>query len=225
MPPPTKGDFSYIGGIFYRLHGVLSISFAQAYKDARGVQDAQLPDNAGFTIDDANLWYAWLGIYNSGLVPLDEMKDAIRQRMSFPKVPLDKQSPAYIQAQLRAAGFDVYVYKNKFDDGMGGFTTLTPAEILGIPVGSAIYGSVDYGEADYGETWATAGISLIVNYIEDAKDADFAIGDNYKATFYIAGATVSTFADVPEVRHIEFRQLILKYKSLQMVGIMFVNYV
>ena len=220
-----ESSTSSSGGIFYRLHRALAISWAGTYRAARGVQDAQLPDNPNFTIEDARLWYSWLGLYDSGSVSLADMMAAIRQQMSFPLVPLHKQSPAFIQAQLQAAGFDVYVYKNKFSDGMGGWVTKTPAEVLGADLGVAMHGAFQHGALEHGQIYTPSGtITKIVNYLEESKDATFDIGTNYKATFYLSGASITTFASIPLSRKIEFRQLVLKYKAAQMCGFAFINY-
>ena len=213
------------GGILYRLYRAISLSLTTMYNTAAQVSQAQLPDNPGFTIDDANDWYRRLGIYNSGFVSFVDMKAAIRQRMSFPTVPTNRQNYLFIQQQLRLAGFDVYVYENRFDNGSGGIETRTPATILGYYVGRAVLGSINYGQANYGATYALYGITLCVNYLEAERDADFAIGSNYRSTFFVAGATVSTIASVPEGRMIEFRQLLLKLKSQSLVAFLFVNYI
>jgi hypothetical protein len=192
------------------------------------VQDAQLPDNPNFTIDDAHDWYRRLGIYDSGSVSLDDMKAAIGQRMSFPLVPLDKQSPAFIQAQLQAAGFDVYVYKNRFSDGAGGWITKTPYDILGSTTRVAMYGMAQYGAVQYGQL-ATSNVTKAVNYIEESKDAVFeaylTTPQGYRSTFYITGASINTFATVSASRKIEFRQLLLRLKHQEMCAFCFVNYV
>lgn len=197
--------------------------FGRLYSDIVGLQDALLPDNPNFTIEDARAMYRRWGLYDSGSVSLANMKLAIAQKMSWPVTPFNGQTPEYIQEQLRAAGFDVYVYRNYF---LPGPVTKTPSEILGIPVGTAGYGMFGYGEAGYGSTLADDGVTLVVNYLEEGKDAAFIITpEGYRSTFYIAGATIDSFADVPESRKIEFRQLILKLKAAQMCAILFINYV
>jgi hypothetical protein len=205
------------GNIFFRLHRAINLSFARARAAALNIQDAQLPDNPNFTIDDAHAWYKRLGIYDSGLVPLADMKLAIAQKLSFPITPLNKQSLQYIQDQLQAAGFNVFVYQNKFSDGMGGFITKTPGEVLGsIPAGNAVLNNFTLGDVYLDEQWIDSGITLCANYLEEDKDADFITANQYRYTFFIAGATIDTFANVLASRKIEFRQLILKLKAANM---------
>jgi hypothetical protein len=213
------------GNIFFRLHRAINLSFARARAAALNIQDAQLPDSGNFTIDDAHAWYKRLGIYDSGLVPLADMKLAIAQKLSFPITPLNKQSLQYIEDQLQAAGFNVFVYQNKFPSGPG-FITKTPGEVLGgIPAGNAVYNNFTYGDLNYDQRWIDSGITLCVNYLEEAKDANFITGGQYRYTFFIAGATVDTFANVLASRKIEFRQLVLKLKAANMCAFLFVNYV
>lgn len=210
-------------GVLYRLHRSLNLNFADAYKDATQILNDILPDSSLFTIDDAHDWYRRLGLYDSGTVSLDDMKLAITQKLSFPLTPLNKQNYLFIQQQLRAAGFDVYVYENRFSDGMGGYITKTPGEILGVPYGLAQYGAFQYGETDFGGF--TDGVTKIANYIEESGDAGFVVGSNYKSTFYISSNSLTTFASVLAVRKTEFRQLLLKLKPLQTLGFLFINYV
>lgn len=136
-----------------------------------------------------------------------------------------RQNYLYIEEQLRLAGFDVRVYPNRFWDGSA-WITKTPGEILGIYAGSADLDGFELDELELDETWADDDITLCMNYLEEEKDADFFISeDGWMSTFYIAGATVDAFADVPEARKTEFRQLILKLKAAQMCAVLFVNYV
>lgn len=213
------------GSIFYRLPRAINLQFARTYGDAVQILNDILPDNPSFTIDDAHDWYRRLGIYDSGSVPLADMKLAIAQKLSFPVTPLNKQNYLYIQGQLRAAGFDVYVYENRFPNGMGGYETRTPAQVLGASASiQAMYGFIQYGQTQYGRVSPNQ-ITKIANYIEEVKDASFNVGSNYRSTFYIAGATVDAFTTVPASRKIEFRQLTLKLKPAQTMGFLFVNYI
>lgn len=209
------------GGIFYRVHRALSTAFNDAWDAGDNVLDVLMPDNPNFSIEDAHAWYRRLGLYDSGLVSFADMKLAIAQKQSFPLVPLDKQHYLYIQAQLQAAGFDVYVYPNRFFPGP---VTKDPSEVLGVSAGDAVYDAVDYDDTEYDGSLADLGITVIANYLEEAKDAEYVFGDNLRSTFYIAGSTITTFADVPEVRKIEFRQLIMKLKRAETAGFLFINY-
>lgn len=216
----TTEESTSSGGILWRLHNVLGGIFNQVWTDAGQILNDMLPDNPNFDINDAHDWYRRLGLYDSGLVALSDMKLAIAQKLSFPYVPLNKQNYLFVQQQLQAAGFNVFVYENRFlIDGV--YKTQTPDEVIGALSDVSEYGNFEYGQQNFGGGYH----NKIVNYIEDERDAAFNIGDNYRSTFFIGGSPIGTFADVPEVRHDEFRQLILTFKPAQMVGYLFVNYV
>lgn len=212
------------GGILFRVHKALSLSEEQAVNDALNILDVLLPDNDNFTIDDAHAWYRRLGIYDSGSVSLADMKLAIAQKYYGRGVNRYRQNYLYVQAQLRAAGFDVYLYENRFDDGMGGWETKTVAELLSTLYPQARYGMFSYGQRGYGESNVNVATKC-VQYIEESKDATFNIGANWRSTFFVAGATITDFATVPLARKQEFRQLLIQLKPLQAVGFLFCNYV
>lgn len=210
----------------------------RCYNDAYSIYGHILPlaNNDKFTdgtVDprdnDCNDFEQLLGLVQYGvtsaLTPtrLDRMA-AIRTKMRYPGTDAPRQAAGYLQAQLQSAGFDVYVYENIF---MPGGVTKTVAEVLGVPAGSASYGSFDYGEVDYGATYLIYGVSIIANYIDEAKDiaTTSIIGDGYRGTFFISGNPITTFADVPLVRKAEFRQMILRLKPAHEKGFLIVNYI
>ena len=212
------------GGVMRRIHKALDVSQARFYAASRSTYDSILPDNSNFMAQDATEWNVRLGIATSN-TDLTTMKQAIQRKMNDPGTTAPHQSAAYMQEQLQAAGFPLYVYMNRFSDGSGGYMTQTPAEVLGISIGEAVYGNFDYGQLDYGAGYANAGISVVSNHIEDAADVDFTIFPDYRSTFYVAGNPITSFVDVPAARHDELRQLILTIKPLQAIGFLFVNYI
>ena len=217
-------NYSATGGILYRLHRALSISFALLWQGVTGVSYAQLPDNPYFTIADCHDWYRRLGIYDSGLVSMAEMMAAIRQRMSFPITPLNKQNYLFIQGQLQAAGFNVNVYENRFASGRT-FITKTPAEIYTGAYPLAEYGSFEYGDTEYGTGEGADGITVCANYLEPAADATLVV-TNYRSTFFIADPSgITNFASIPVGRETEFRQLLIKLKPIHTVGYLAVNFI
>lgn len=210
------------GGTLEKLHNGLNLSEVRAYDDARSILDSALPDNDSFTTDDATDWERRLGIASSNAVPLADRKLAIIRKINHPGTIKARQNYRYVEAQLQAAGFDVHVYENKFPDGSGGFVTKTPEQILGTSAGAAIHSpTVRHGTIRHGGTYS----NKIVSYIEQEKDAQFVVAPNFRSTFYIAGGTINTFANVLASRKTEFRQLILQLKPVQECGFLFVNYV
>ena len=64
----------------------------------------------------------------------------------------------------------------------------------------------------------------IINYIDKEDDATFDVGSNLRSTFFIAGATLATTANVLASREEEFRQLVLKIKPVQTVAFLNINF-
>lgn len=225
--PPGRAFAMPTGGDLEALHRALAQSEARAWNDAMSILDSILPDNDNFTEDDATDWERRLGIYSGTGTSLADRKLAILRKINHPGTVKARQNYLYLQNQLRAAGFDVYVYENIFDDGGGGFETRTPGQILAYAVGYASIGGFSLGEVNLNDTWGTGigTVTVAANHLEESRDADFSFGDNWRSSFFIAGAAVDEFAEVEEVRKIEFRQLILRIKPVASAGILFVNYV
>src|SRR6185437_3707536 len=215
---------STLNGNLARLHAALALSEDQAFQDALSVLNDILPDNNNFTIDDANDWYRRLGIFNSGFVTLSDMKAAISQKMAYPGTVAPRQAHDYLQDQLQAAGFNVFVYENIFSDGHGGFMAVAPSSVVGTGNLKAESDFCQSGQIQSGQTSAD-NITIIANNIDETKDQPFNFGSNYRSTFFIAGNTISTFATVVAGRHDEFRQLILQIKPQQTIGFLFINYI
>ena len=114
------------GGELFLTHGAINETMQQTKSDAYSILLSMLPDNNTFSYQDAIDWYRRLGLYNgfTDSSHLALMKQAIAQKQSFPYAPLNMQSPAFIQAQLQAAGFPVYIYPNRFtlNNGITGAT-------------------------------------------------------------------------------------------------------
>lgn len=205
------------GGILYRLHRAIGTIQQQVYNDALQIQNDMLPDNPLFTEQDAHDWYRRLGIYDSGSVSFADMKAAITQKMSWPVTPLNKQNAAYIQAQLQLAGFNVYVYENKFPG------PLTPGEVMNNTHGRSISGYFQSGQNQSGQLDGYGAVSKIFNYLEPEKDIDAPL--TLRSLFYISGNPITTVAEVPAARQTEFRQLVLNLKAAQMMAVCFIEFV
>jgi hypothetical protein len=223
---------------FERLHKGLAQSEARVYSDSIAILNSILPDNDNFTADDATDWERRLGLINSPLVPLADRKLAILRKMNHPGTIKARQHYLYIEGQLQAAGFDVYVYEN--------FGELLPADFIVIPdiasldeanldefnLGDAttvypnLFGLPNLDEFNLGEFNLDEEVYLnkIVNNIPTEADSYFDIGQTARATFFIGGPTAGSFANVPLIRRDEFRKLILTLKPVQNVGYLLINY-
>lgn len=213
-----------VGGFFDKLHNALAVVLSQAYEDSFATLYAILPDNANFTDADADDMARRLGIKFEAGVSLSDKKLALKRKYAHPGTNRPRQSRGYVELQLRAAGFDVYVYENRFlTSPWTGYTTMSPNDLLGTTISEVATFSdqVEFGTVEFGGT----GFPKIVNYIEEEKDNLYVVGTNLRSTFFIAGPTITTYADVPANRKDEFRQLVLWLKPQQTIAYTFINYV
>lgn len=213
--------FADPNGIRQKLINAIAPTFEQAHNDSVAILDSAIADNPNFNEDDATDWERRLGIISGIGVPLADRILAINRKLNYPGTNAPRQHWTFIHDQLQAAGFDVNIYENNF-----GGVTKTPEEILtpGAPGGSVHSpGTFHKSTTVHGSTAFYQ--NKIANYIEEEKDAQFLIGPNYRSTFFVAGTTVDTFADVALNRKAEFRQLLLRLKPAQTVGFLFVNYI
>jgi len=206
---------------FKKLHDGLALSEQRAYDDALAILDAILPDNDNFTIDDATDWERRLGLVTNPAVSLDDRKLAILRKMNHPGTIPARQHFLYLEGQLQAAGFSVFVFENRFDDGFGGLETRNPGDVAIGSFTSVQHGQVQHGASQHGASL----IDKIVNSIDPKVDESFDVGANLRSTFFIGGSPVGTAATVDVNRQDEFRQLVLKIKPAHTVAFLFINFI
>jgi len=218
---PTGRAFNLpAGGDFKALHDAFNDSLIDLITQAYQSLDDRFPDNPNFDAADCSLWEYRLGIpYNSTLT-LVQRRNNIYIAMAFPQNILARQHYLYIQQSLQNAGFDVYVYENIFFDGDGNLYQKTPQDITGGSlVGTQYGGTTQYGGAtQYG---GSDGSDVIAN---SDKTESYSTGGILWPTFFLAGSTITTFANVPTARQTEYRRLVLKLKPAHTVAFNFVNY-
>lgn len=217
----------------------LTKSEARYHADALKILNSILPDNDGFTVDDATLWEHRLGMITNPLVSLSDRKTAIIRKMQHPGNILARQSAGYLEDQLQLAGFNVFVYENipvqtienliidnlgpdqlgdfqLGDQQLGDVYSVNSDLFDAVQLGDSQLGDFQLGQYEYN--------NKIANSITRASDVFFNFG-TYRRTFFIGGATLGQFADVDSEREAEFRQLILKCKPTQTVGFLLIQYV
>lgn len=212
-----------IGGTFYKLHNALNKSEAKAYASSLSLLDSAIPDNANFSLEDANLWERRLGLITNQLVTLPLRILAIRNKMSKTRNIKARQHYSYMQGRLQAAGFNVYVYENIFPDGMGGYITKTPSEFSNeaFPNFGFQHGQKQHKQLNHGSSASYK----IANSIYADEDNSFSIGSNYRCTFFIGAAIPGNWANVDKNRELEFRQLVLNLKGVHKIGFLLIHYV
>lgn len=217
---PTGRAFKMpAGGYLESLHIALAVSEAQAYSDACAILYSLLPDNTNFTTDDATDWERRLGLITNSAVPLNTRMLAILRKLQAPGANPAKGHYLYIQSQLQAAGFNVYVHENINYLYPTGFSQNNPSTLNPL-----ILTQVQHGDKQHGIQNAFIN-QIVANSIYNADDTYFNIGNNLRSTFFIGGSVLGTYATVPTAREPEFRQLILTLKQVQCVGYLFINYI
>jgi hypothetical protein len=219
--PTGRAWWMPVGGNFEKLMTGLQASEARAYSDAVSILNSALPDNDEFTVDDATAWEKRLGLISNSLVPLADRKLAIARKMAHPGLIPARQNYLYLQGQLQAVGFNVYVYENRFPDYYAGYVTETLEEFSEPSLISLLeHGDFQHGDEQHGPTF----LSKIANSIDWIIDDSFDLGSNLHSTFFISGSPAGVPADVPLIRREEFRELVLKIKPRQTVALLVINY-
>ncbi len=202
-------------GYFESLHQGLALSEERAYIDINSILSNILPDNSGFTIEDVRDWERRLGMIVNESVSLEDRKIAIKAKMNFPGEVKARQAGTWIERQLQAAGFDVYVYEN-----LAGISPLAFSSDPSV-LEYLQHGDFQHGDQMHGKVYT----NKVVNKIDPLKDKFFNEGGSYRASFFIGGPTAGSFANVDINRLSEFRQLILRTKPAQDVAFLFVNFI
>jgi hypothetical protein len=216
-----------IGSTIEQVHKALAISENIAYESTLTVLDSILPDNVNFTLDDAADWERRLGLITNLSTPFNDRKLAILRKMNHPGTIKARQHYLYVEKSLQDAGFNVFVYENRFLE-LGVWVTKTPDEVIGPAISGQAVHMFDGAYLEHGQVQHGGGYGdklKIANSIDKNEDALFNVGSNLRSTFFIGGPTLGSFAIINPSREIEFRQLVLKLKPAHTVAFPFINFV
>lgn len=230
------------GGMLEKVHKGLAISENDAYADAVSVLDSILPDNDNFTAEDATNWERRLGLITVVGITLDERKLAISRKMQHPGTIKARQHYLFLERELQAAGFNVFVHENRIANPATSYISLGDFNLGDNNVGDKITSSNPFGVIPP-EDYNPGAFDIIANYLDPALDANFldkvfinsgefnlgevSLGDvfdltgAYRSTFFIGGPIFGSIALISQARSTEFRQLVLKVKPVQTVGFSF----
>ncbi|MCM8906780.1 hypothetical protein [Tenacibaculum finnmarkense] len=219
---PTGRAFNVkYNSVFYNLHKSFNVSFLRVLEDAQATIDSTFPDNENFTIEDVELWEYRLGLTSNNAVALNVRRDIILSKIAYPKNIKARQHPSFVESQLRASGFDVYIHENRFFEG-GEWIYKLPNEVANISLEESQHG----GNSQHGDSFqhGASGFEVIAN--SSSSDEVYSVGEsNLWATFFIGGVNLGDFTTVPENRTKEFRELVLKLKPAHLVAVTFINFV
>lgn len=224
-------------------------SFDTAYEDTIGIQDSILPDNDNFDSVDADRWERVLQI-PSNTTDLEIRKQRIARQLYYPSGVVERSNYEFIQEQIRAAGFDVYIVENRFWNGSE-FEIIDPDTLATQDMESGLPESGVYESA--GEIPGIDYTNIIANFIDESLDNGFFTAPvispvesgvfesgtiesgggggisldrdiQLQASFFIGGSSFPSIVDVDITRKDEFRQLILKLKPNHTLGFEYINY-
>jgi len=220
---PTGRAFAmFQGSNLENVHNSLNETFESAYDDLLGLYDILLPDNDNFTEADAAVWEYRLGLSSTGT--LEQRKANISRRLNHPGGVYGRMSLVYLQGELQAAGFNVYIHNNKFEDGAGGYEVFDPSG--GVESYTEHADETEHGDAEFGRLGFSYD-SVILNYDDKTKEPnDPAYTDEQlRATFFIGGPTWPNSTTIDASREKEFRKLVLTLKSQNMGAFLLIDYV
>lgn len=182
-------------------------------------------------------WEAQFGLANNRLSVAQR-----RTRLAAAWTDVGGQSPAYIQDQLRANGFDVYVHE-WWEPGTepavgvhGSPTVRNPLTVLNQSYTLTIPG-VDCGEplAECGEEFAECGnyvggvgYPLVNKFVYDSDIVGYTVPNDatkWPYFMYVGGPNFGDVATVPATRRFEFEALLLKIRPAQLWIGLIVRYV
>lgn len=203
------------GSVLEAKYEGLIITKDTAYNEALSILDSILPDNDNFTEADAIAWERRLGLRTGAATTLDDRKAAILRKMNHPGTDPSRQHFLYLQGELQKAGFDLFVFENRFP----GPVTKPPSDFITAPPGP------QHGDSQHGDIQTGLGnFPKIVNHLEQIRDDQFRIGDNLRSTFYIGGTPIGTVASIPPSRELEFRKLVLNIKPVHTVAFLIIDF-
>ena len=114
-----------------RLINALLKSYERLYANVISILDTIIPDNDEFSTVDASNWERVYGIIGNEDLTLSERKESILRKLTYPNGIAERANRQFIEDQLQANGFDVYVTENRFADGSGGWEVVNPSQVGG----------------------------------------------------------------------------------------------
>jgi hypothetical protein len=225
-------------------------AYDQAYLDTLSIQNSVLPDNENFDEEDTTRWEQSLQII-SNLTDLQERKQRIARQLFYPGGILERSHYKFIEDQLRASGFDVYIVENRFWNGSE-FEVKDPDDLLSAEFELGVTNLGKYGLKE--TVPGTDYTSIIANSIDEDIDNEYfnaifqgptTLGERglgtiildgkseqqltrkiqLQGSFFLGGSTYPSFSTVPVERKEELRQLILKLKPTHTICFEYINYI
>lgn len=192
------------GGVIETLLIALTLSEERFRIDLLGILNSVLPDNTSFVEAEATLWEKRLGLtVNPAGFSLADRILLIKRKYNHPGTIIPRQNYIYMQNQLRAAGFDVYVHEVTSD--------------------IALYSYQHGTDTEHGDDTEMGSFTLDVVANSLSINEVFDIGEGYKY-IVVGGENLDDFVTITVSRVIELRRLILKIKPVNVIVVLRINF-
>lgn len=199
--------------------GIINIEAATT-TDILSLLNSILADNDKFSVYDCRDWEVRLGLISNESLTVEQRRAAILRKYNHPGTIPARQNYRYLERELRAAGFDVYVHENRFDDGMYGYESVSASE-AGLSGIAIQLGTIQLGDGLLGDGL----FDKIANKIEYEPEYYFDAGSVLNRTFFISSIVLEYPAEIESSRREEFRELVLKIKPVQTVAFLNITYI
>lgn len=213
--PTGRAWYMPENGVWENFHTAINQSFIKLLEECNSLINGTFPDNSEFTTQDATLWEYRLGLITNESIDISVRIEAIKRKLGHPNNVKARQHPLFIQSQLQAAGFNVWVHENTIP-------YKNPQDVANVGLIATEHG--DTTQHGVGVQHGGESFEIIANSIEEVES--FAVGnENLWATFFLGGEILGTLAEIPYSRLREFKELVIKLKPAHTAAFTFVNYI
>lgn len=223
---PKGRAFAFSNDSFlYKLHSALHKSEQRTIDALKNILSQIMPDNEHFSDSNILIWEKRLNIVSNIFTSQEDRKKAILRKLAYPGTIRARQTRLYIEEQLQAAGFPVYVYDNIRTDNGKPYT-----------IGIGVQKDTELGlNTELGINTELGGIitgadllldSVVINSLYANEEKLTAMDEvAMRSTFIIAGHDIYTQPRISSDREIELRNIILSLKPLGDFAFLNVKYI
>ena len=205
------------------------------------------PDNPVFDEDDTENWERVFGLSPADSMTLEERRQVIIAKQQYPNGVIDRGHWKFIQDQLQANGFDVYIHENRTvattfitQCGLSQCSETTqcgsqndPTEVFEAVEPDSSYTEIcaNFLEPELDATVFDSGGGTYCGFAQCGEDTQcsdpFSEDRNQQLsyTFFVSAETYPNKANIPLDRKDEFRELLLKLKPMHTAAFLFINYI
>lgn len=214
--PTGRAFYAPIGGNFDLFKNAIINVFSSFLLDVDLFFDSVFPDNENFDSRDADLWEYQLGMTQITGLTIEERRVNILLKLGYPNNVDSRTNSSFIESQLQAAGFDLYIHENVYP-------YIDPSDVANL--------SLDQNKHSdnllHGQSSLHGGgnFQVIANKIDSNEQFSIGSSENLYSTFFIGGPNLGDFATVDSNRESELREIVIKLKPLHTTAFIFINFI